>query len=123
MARPKGNHADTIRCINAVSRLGEAPAQLMIELCPEGFRSHGATTRPAGDAVKDLVSVVLPMDEQAAVSLDSIVDITSQPRATVQRVLGELKGKGQVIEVGRGARGDPYRYYRAANDSAQTPSL
>jgi hypothetical protein len=121
LCRPKGHHAETIRCINAVSRLDEAPSQLMIELCGDGYHSLGATNRPAADEASALVLCSLPEDEKRALSLEQVVEATSQPRATVQRVLGELKERDQVADVGGGVKGDPYKYY-LRNDSAQNPS-
>jgi hypothetical protein len=122
LGRPRGNQRETMRCLDGISRLDEVPSHLMIELCAEGYRSHGTTEEPASDAAKELVSIILPGNESEAVSLEQVIDSTSQPRATVQRVLCELKGKEQMIEVGRGVKGDPYRYY-PRNDSAQNPSL
>jgi hypothetical protein len=122
LARPRGNHKDTIRSINAVSRLDEAPPQLMIELGPDGYHSHGETTRPAADAARELVSIILPADENKAVSLEYIINTTSLPRATVQRVLDELKSKKEVTEIGHGVKGDPHRYFCTVH-SAQNPSL
>ncbi len=122
LSRPRGNHADTMRCITAVSRLDEAPSRLMIELCAEGYRSCGTTGRPSADAARGLVFCCLPTDKNNATSLEQIIETSSQSRATVQRVLGELKDKEQVIEVGSGVKGNPYRYYLSGNDSAQNPS-
>lgn len=123
LGRPRGNHTETMRCITAVSRLDEAPSRLMIELCAEGYRSCGTTGRPSTDAARDLISCYLPADENNAVSLEQIIETTSQPRATVQRALVELKNQNRAIEVGHGVKGDPYRYYLPGNDPAQNPSL
>jgi hypothetical protein len=122
LGRPKGNHAENIRVINAVSRLDDVPASLVIELCSEGYRSCGTTERPSADAAKDLVLSILPASETTAISLEQILaTATSESRTTIQRVLGELKDKEQIIEVGKGVKGDPHRYYQLGNDSAQTP--
>lgn len=120
LGRPRGNHGDTIRCINAVSRLDEAPSRLTIELGADGYRSLGTTERPSADAVSTLVLSSLPVGQGDAISLDQITNITSQPRATVQRVLTELKEIGKLTELGGGVKGNPYRYHLPA-DSAQNP--
>jgi hypothetical protein len=123
LGRPKGNHGDTFRAINAVSRLDDAPAHLVIELSAEGYRSCGTTERPSTDAARNLVFCHLPAGSDDAISLEEIIEKTSHTRATVQRVLGDLKNEGEVIQVGHGVKGDPHRYYLAGNDSAQNPSL
>ena len=121
LGRSQGHHSETIRCIGAVSRLDEAPSQLMIDLCADGYRSLGATNRPAADEASSLVLCKLPRDEKQALSLEQVVVATSQPRATIQRVLEELKTKNQIGDVGNGVRGNPYKYY-LRSDSAQNTS-
>lgn len=113
LGRPKGKHAENIRVINAVSRLDDVPASLVIELSSEGYRSCGTTERPSADAAEDLLLCILPTSETAAISLEQILAAAppGTARGTIQRVIGEMKGK-DVIEIGSGVKGDPYRYYQ-----------
>ena len=121
LGRPQGNHSEGIREIQAVSRFDDTPSRLIIERTDEGYRSGGTTTQPSADAAKDRLLSMLPRDEANAMSMDEILKVAkSESRATIQRVIAELKDAAQVVEIGEGKKGNPKRFYLSGNDSAQT---
>lgn len=112
LGRPRGNTDDNIRIIDGVSRLDDEGLKLTIKLTVEGYHSCGATTRPTADAAEESIMRYLPESEEVALDLKQIISATGEKRATIQRVLAELKKNGRVLETGTGVKGDPQRYYR-----------
>ncbi len=112
LGRPRGNTDENIRLIDGVSRLDDEGLKLTIKMTAEGYRSCGVTTRPTADAAEESIMKYLPESEDEAVDLKQIIAATGETRATIQRVLAELREHGRVLEVGTGVKGDPQRYYQ-----------
>lgn len=112
LGRPRGNTVDNIRTIEGVSRLDDEGLKLTIKLTSEGYQSCGATTRPTADAAQESIMECLPDSAEKGFELKQVISETGEKRATIQRVLAELKKHDRVLETGTGVKGNPKRYHR-----------
>jgi 5S rRNA maturation endonuclease (ribonuclease M5) len=121
--RPEGNGRNTLRVIQAVGRFDETPEELVIELKPDGFMVLGTSTEVAAIEAKSAILSSLPGTPDEAVDLAAIVEATKVARATAQRAITDLRNEGRIQTVGKGKRGDPWKYYvLRSGDSGQAPA-
>jgi hypothetical protein len=113
LKRPQGESRVGVRELSALSRFDETPDLLVIELTDDGYVAHGDERSVVlADARRD-AHEALPHAPEAAVTIDDLVArANGASRATVQRALDALLGDGVATRVGKGRRGDPYRYHR-----------
>lgn len=113
LRRLEGDGRRTLREIHAISRFDTTPECVVIELTPTGFTAHGDR---ADVAFREAVAVVLqicPTNEGDALTLRALTEAApGVKRTTLQRALDDLLRKEQVVRIGAGKKGDPYRYYR-----------
>jgi len=109
--RPEGNQKRSVRLIQAVSRFDETPAELLIELTDEGYRSLGEPGEAAKEQVEREVLDVLPTSKATAIDIKTLVKKTKKTRAQLQRILDQLLTRGLVHKTGKGSKGDPLRYF------------
>ena len=117
LRRPEGHAGAGLRHLLALSRFDETPAELVVELTPHGYVPRDSAA-VAVDAAIEAVGAVLPGDEAAAVPLDEVlarVPATIK-RTSAQAALAALVELGGAARVGRGVKGDPYRYWRASTE-------
>jgi predicted transcriptional regulator len=57
--------------------------------------------------------------ESGAVDIKELSESAEVPRATAQRAAKKLEKEGILSKVGDGKKGNPFRYFRAENVSAQ----
>ncbi len=131
LRRPEGGNAPpNRRVLIAQSRYSETPAELVIELGPDGYVALGSGEevqyRRAIEALLDLLpgpaEEPIPFEARAKdgeeppdTVMGRLADLRL-PRSTVQRALAELVGDGLVERTGGGRRGDPYRYRLAPRE-------
>jgi NrS-1 polymerase HBD domain/AAA domain len=121
--RADGNVRPTVRVIESLSRFEETPDKLVIELTADGYRSLGDATAFAEQEARQAILEVLPAKAEHALSSGDLFDKLKEQdikRTSAQTALEALIGEGEVVRTGAGKRGDPYRYYRPAKDSAET---
>lgn len=109
--RPEGNRKRNLRLIQAVSRFDETPAELLIELADEGYRSLGDPGEAAKEQVESEVLAALPHSKSEAVDIGALGKKTSMKRSQLQRVLDALLKKSLVHKTDKGVRGKPVRYF------------
>ena len=109
--RPEGNQAANVRLIQTLSRF-DAPADLLVELTPEGYRALGAPGEAAKERAADEVLSAIPKSKKQSVTIDDLADVTGKKRAHLQSLLDFLAGTQKISKLGKGRKGDPYRYFR-----------
>jgi hypothetical protein len=112
--RQGGNTRPTLRQINAVSRFSETPDEMMIELTPNGYVSHGSVEAVAIEEATRKLAAEAPTDPKHAKTLDKLIEIAKVPRTTAQRAIEGLQKAGKLCRAGSGNWASP-------EDSAQTP--
>jgi DNA-binding transcriptional MocR family regulator len=70
-----------------------------------------------------MISAVAPQTETEARSLQDLVSAARVSRQTAQRALDELVREGMLNRVGKGKRGDPFRYFKPENRFCPTPNM
>ena len=130
LKRPEGNHAPTMRVLEGLSRFDETPARIVLdkrsvhtrtpemEVWTDTFVVLGDTDAVAADEAKAALLRHLPTDEQTALAMTDLLQLTGIPRVTLHRA---LKADPSIKTTGRGKKNDPHRYYRQGEvDSVQT---
>ncbi len=119
--RGEGQTKPTVRVLHTLSRFSETPDTLVIDLTTTGYVALGTEGTVAVLEAERVLLDRLPSTEDAAVTLDALLD-ELQPRiarTVAQQALGKLSDVG-VKRLGQGKRGSPYRYFRAIEVSATT---
>jgi hypothetical protein len=119
LRRPEGHGKKTLRVLHALSRFSETPADLLIELTESGYVSLGSASEAALKAAQDSILAIAPELESGAVDIKELSESAEVPRATAQRAAKKLEKEGILSKVGDGKKGNPFRYFRAENVSAQ----
>lgn len=118
--RAEGQTRPTVRVLHCLSRFSETPDTLVIDLTADGYVALGTegtvATIEAGRVLLDR----LPCGPDAAVSLDdALKDVTPRiSRTAAQNAVAALMSRGVVLRLGKGKRGDGYRYFRTVDLSA-----
>ncbi len=130
--RPEGNQPSNRRVIESLSRYVETPEQVVVELTDEGYVLLGEEQAVAlAEAVRILSAHLKGMrlvGMNGGPTTDELVEACELPRGTVQRGLRELRTRGELVESGRGVKGDPRRFALVASlgkddsDQTQIPS-
>ena len=116
LRRPDGNQRKTLRLLQGLSRFSETPQELLIELTDNGYESRGEPDKAAFEETKQWLLSSAPIGESEAVALKDLIAGSKYPRASVHRAAEELHQQGMLNRIGRGKRGEPFRYFRAANE-------
>lgn len=123
LRRPEGRYGHGVRHLQSLSRFEETPPELMIELREDG-RYHVVSDQAItgeDEARADLLKA-LPETEEKAFTLEELGQRCPKlSRTTAQRKLAELLAEGVVRHIGVGKRGDPKRYYLAADEDCEAP--
>jgi hypothetical protein len=124
LRRAEGNTNPGIRVIHALSRFDETPDTLTIELTEAGYVALGSQADIAVQQAQKAIIDVTPSSAECAISLDEILAATSLKRTLTQDALNMLIDKKRVQKIGKGKRGDPFRYCLIdENDSAASSDL
>ena len=118
--RPGGNHRDTIRSLQAVSRFDGVPDELVVELTPTGYVTLGRASDVAAQEAEEAILAAAPQSAEQAAELDELLEGKEIARATAQRAVKQLRSEGRLDRIGRGRKGSPYRYFAPEIYSAQT---
>jgi hypothetical protein len=123
LRKPEGNAKKTQRVLHALSRFSETRDGILIELTEGGYVSLGGIEMAALKAAKDSILAIAPESELEAMDLKELAESAEVPRATAQRAVKEQEGEGDLVKVGKGKRGDPYRYFRPKKRSCPTSDI
>lgn len=121
--RGEGHTKPTVRVLHTLSRFTETPDTLVIELTETGYVALGTEGTVAVLEAERALMDRLPVTEAEAVTIDELLE-GLQPRVArtvAQEALRKLSDVG-VQRLGKGKRGNPYRYFRAIEVSAGTPT-
>jgi len=113
LRRPEGRMRKTIRRLEALSRFGETPADVLIELRETGYVSLGAPHEVAVEDAKNAITAAAPGTKDTAISLGALAEKADVSRSTAQRAVEGLLRSGLLEQVGKGKKGDPLRYFLA----------
>jgi DnaB-like helicase N terminal domain/AAA domain len=112
LRRPEGNSKPTLRVLQAVSRFSETPSDLLIEFTETGYVSRGDSRGAVVEETKRMIMAFAPNSASDAFELKELMDAVRVGRTTLQRALEELLIDGTLDRVGKGRKGNPYRYFR-----------
>lgn len=114
LSKAEGQGDPSIRIMKGMGRYDEIPAQIAIQLHEDvGYAVLGDQAAATTHLMHSTVLRELPTDEASAVSIAELMTATSGARNTISTVLQSLVSKGIVEEIGRGVRGDAYRYWQS----------
>jgi hypothetical protein len=111
LRRPEGNASPNLRVIHAIGRFDETPETLAIELTDRGYEARGTEHALGIHRARKAMSDVLPRSEEEAMSVEELREATGLGRSALQEALKSMKDDGEVGQRGRGAKGDPYRFW------------
>jgi hypothetical protein len=120
LRKPEGNAPKNRRILQSLSRFLETPNDLLIELTEDGYRALGERVEMAHKEAKDAVVRALPEKESEAVDLQELVLRAALKRPTAQRAIDELLREGILSRIGKGKKGDPFRYFLSEIRSCPT---
>ena len=123
LRRPEGRARPTIRKIACVSRFEGLPAEAMYEYVDGHYHYLGTESEVSEREAESVILANVPESEEKAKTLDDLLEGSEVARSTAQRVVKRLVGEGQLIHVGKGKKGNPFRYFLPEKDSAQTPHI
>jgi len=121
LRRPEGNTRPSLRKIECVSRFEGLPAEAIYEFVEGRYEYRGTENEIAERDAIDVVLAKALEGEENAKTLDELIKGTNVARTTAQRVIAGLVREGQLIQIGKGKKNDPFRYFLPEKDSAQTP--
>lgn len=112
LRRPEGSNApDNVRVLHALSRFGDTPATLTIELTEEGYIALGSEAAVALRKAREAILDVAPATADDAMTLEELRKAAGCGRHVAQDATNALVAEGVLTRTGAGKRGDPYRYY------------
>lgn len=120
LRKPGGNVAKNRRLLQSLSRFPEAPNDLLIELTDTGYAVLGGYRETVLKDAKDTVFRIAPHVEAEAVALEELAKSADLTRPTVQRAIDELVRGGQLSRIGKGKKGNPFRYFIPENRFCST---
>jgi hypothetical protein len=122
LRRSEGNVPKSRRVIETLSRYGDTPEKVVIELTDEGYSLLGEAEAVAlADGVR-IVSALLG-GGNGQKTIDEMVEESEQSRSTIQRAIRELQRRGEINVEGKGVKGSPQRFSLRESDSAQRLGL
>ncbi len=123
LRRPERNSRANLRVIHGISRFAGVPAELVVELTPEGYLARGSRADVAAQEATKAILAAAPVSQEDALDLDSLLQGTPVIRATARRVVKGLLGAGKLARTGSGKKGDAFRYFIVEKLSGLCPSL
>lgn len=126
LRRPEGNSDKNRRLLQSLSRFQETPATLLVELKDGNYVALGEPGETAVKDARDLILAYVPSTEAEAVDLNKLLGKVKfvlkvkVSRQTAQRALDGLRREGSLIRIGKGKKGDAFRYFRPENPFCPT---
>jgi hypothetical protein len=114
-----GHCSQKLRTIRAISRFDETPSELTIELTADGYFARDTDALAAGNAKASILAVI-PESEDDAMTVETLCETASVKRTVAQAAIKALVREGIISQIGKGHKGDPFRY--CAIHSAGTSS-
>jgi hypothetical protein len=114
-----GNGRPTIRKIECISRFEGLPTEALFEYVDGHYQYLGTETEISEREAEAVILSSAPECQEKAKTLDELLDGSDAARTTSQRVAKRLAAEGKLIQIGRGRRGNAFRYFLAEKVSAQ----
>ena len=111
--RGEGKTKPTVRMLQALSRFSETPADLVIDLTEQGYVVLGDQGTVATLEAEQALLDRLPEREADALDLETLR--TAEPiiaTTAAKAAMKNLHTSRKAGRLGRGKKGDPYRYFR-----------
>jgi hypothetical protein len=118
LRRPENSTDGTVRVLHALSRFGATPETLALQLTPTGYRPLGDEASFAFEVAKRAVLDIAPRTEEHAMQSDDLLDAAKVRRTSGQEAIATLVELAQLVKIGKGKKGDPFRYYQPEIHSA-----
>jgi len=113
LRKQQGNSPKSRRLLQSLSRFSDTPNDLLIELTDSGYTVLGERRETVLKDAKDAILRVARRVETEAVGLDELSRAAELTRPTAQRAIDGLVRDGQLNRIGKGKRGNPFRYFTA----------
>jgi hypothetical protein len=123
LRRLEGRGRPTIRKIDCISRFEGLPAEAVYEYLDGRYEYLGSETEISDREAEAVIFGNAPESEDQAKSLDDLLKGSEVARTTAQRVAKRLVREGRLTELGKGKKGNPFRYFLPEKDSAQTTHI
>jgi hypothetical protein len=112
LKRREGATRPTVRVLHALSRFDETPGELVVELGEEGYVALGDEAAVALSDARSRLLSDLPHSPEDALSMTELIKSFKDLSATtIERARDMLISQGDVLRVGKGKKGDPFRYW------------
>jgi RecA-family ATPase len=123
LRKPEGNSGKNRRVLQSLSRFSETPNDLVIELTDAGYIALGERRETTLKDAKDTIFRSAPQVEIEAADLQALTLAADLKRQTAQRAIEELVRDGMLSRIGKGKRGDPFRYFIPENRFCPTSHI
>lgn len=116
LARPQGNHPKNVRKLTTAGRFADVPDELVIALEDGRFIAKGESDAVASESARELALKVAPDNEADAERWKIMLDAAREhdpnvKKSTFHEAVKSLANTGRLRVLGKGVRGDPFRYY------------
>jgi len=111
LRKAEGNAPKARRVLQSLSRFSETPSDLVIEMTDAGYVALGDAGETAVNDAKKAILAVAPQTETEAIDLKELSSNAEVSRQSAQRAIAELTEEGMLSRIGRGKRGDAFRYF------------
>jgi hypothetical protein len=105
-----------------MSRFDETPDFLAVELRDGDYVSLGTSTAVAIHQAKVEILRAAPSHRSGAVTVEELTKKIGARRTSAQEAIKELIGERKLLEIGKGVKGSPHRYFKQI-DSAETVNI
>jgi hypothetical protein len=102
-----------VRVLDALSRFDQTPDSLVIELTDAGYIALGDAEAVATTEARAAILNTAPTSEGEALREADLLSAADVKRTVGQGVIREHLEAGRLCRMGKGKKGDPYRYWRA----------
>ncbi len=119
----EGNAAKNRRLLQSLSRFSETPNDLVIKLTDTGYIALGERRETTLKDAKGSIFRIAPQAEAEAVDLQALTLAADLKRQTTQRAIDELVRDGMLSRIGKGKRGNPFRYFIPENRFCPTSHI
>lgn len=109
--RQVGSSKNSVRLLSAVSRFSETPSEQIIDLTDDGYVSLGEPNEAAASEARNKILEIAPRTDEEALGEKELIESTGIPPTTAQRAIRELLKEGLLGRIGKGRRGDCFRYF------------
>jgi hypothetical protein len=113
LRRPQGNTRPTVRKIECISRFDGLPSEALYEYSDSHYQYLGTEGEIADREAEAAIIASAPECEDMAKTEDKLLDGSEVSRTTAQRVIKRLVSEGKLAQIGRGKKGNPFRYFIA----------